>query len=300
MAIAPTERVVLGRLHAHLSDTPQVRVAVLTSSRARPGAPVDQLSDYDVILGLTDLAIVSDAWLAGIGEPLIVIRDPGDGLGLSCMVLFADGAKIDFTLTPVAALAALAAAPALPDELNRGYRILLDRDEVTAAWPPVTGTGYLPHPPTEQEFRGIVDEVWFCASYVAKYLWRQEFLPARVIFDQEIKYLLLLKLFGWRIGLDTGWTARSGFFGRGMHRLLPAPVWSEFRATYTGPEPAASWAALWRLLALFSQVARGVARDLGFVYPETLEATMRRYLHRIEKLPPPDVRSPGGIAPASK
>ena len=50
---------------------------MLTSLRAVPGAPVDLLSDYDVALIVADpdeLMAATD-WFAGIGQPLLTVRD---------------------------------------------------------------------------------------------------------------------------------------------------------------------------------------------------------------------------------
>jgi hypothetical protein len=92
-----------------------VRAMVLTSSRAVPGAPVDVLSDYDVILILKDIRpfFESRAWLEDFGRVLALYRDPillDDGLEKSGYVVQYDGIlKIDFTLWSVEMMARVAA-----------------------------------------------------------------------------------------------------------------------------------------------------------------------------------------------
>jgi hypothetical protein len=55
-----------------------IRCMLLTSSRANPYAPVDALSDYDVLLGVTDVrAYHTDrSYLNELGEVLVVYHDP--------------------------------------------------------------------------------------------------------------------------------------------------------------------------------------------------------------------------------
>lgn len=48
------ERPVLAKLANWGEENSLIRAFILTSSRARPGAPVDIFSDYDVILVVTD------------------------------------------------------------------------------------------------------------------------------------------------------------------------------------------------------------------------------------------------------
>jgi hypothetical protein len=54
MRALPTEAEVLTKLVAWADAVRAVRALLLTSSRARPGGPVDALSDYDLILAVTD------------------------------------------------------------------------------------------------------------------------------------------------------------------------------------------------------------------------------------------------------
>ena len=55
-----------------------MQALILTSSRTIPGAPVDLLSDYDVILAVDDVRpfYESRAWLDDFGPFLVLYRDP--------------------------------------------------------------------------------------------------------------------------------------------------------------------------------------------------------------------------------
>lgn len=111
--------------------------AILTSTRAVATASIDKFSDVDVILALTEIGPLSDhrLWLTDFGEVLAAWRDT-DALQSdpprTCRVTqYADGSKIDFTLWPVALLRQVAQSGALPDQLDVGYRVLVDKDGLT-------------------------------------------------------------------------------------------------------------------------------------------------------------------------
>jgi aminoglycoside 6-adenylyltransferase len=98
-----TDRV-LDALVAWGERTPEIRAMVLTSSRARPEGPVDELSDYDVILAVTDPGRFAHGdleWQAVIGTPLVRWGDEKDLLGHATLfrgVVYDDHVKVDFTV----------------------------------------------------------------------------------------------------------------------------------------------------------------------------------------------------------
>ena len=92
-------------------------------------------------------------WLGDFGTVLVMYRDPiqiDGGLKKSANVTqFENGLKIDFTLWPVELMRRIASAPELPDEFDAGYRVLLDKDNLTAGLKPATLKAYMPAPPDE-------------------------------------------------------------------------------------------------------------------------------------------------------
>ncbi len=125
---------ILNRLVRWGEAEPLVRAMILTSSRAVPGAPVDEFSDYDVILVLDDIRpFYEDAgWMVAFGQVLANYRDPlirdGDHLRSAYVTQFDSGLKIDFTLLPSGLLRDIASSETLPPEFDAGYAILLDKD----------------------------------------------------------------------------------------------------------------------------------------------------------------------------
>jgi hypothetical protein len=136
----PGETAVLARLLAWAEAEPAIRAVLLTSSRARPEPGVDALSDYDVILAVTDpeAFLKDEAWKAAYGPPLLGWGDQTVEAGLTTYfrgVVYADFVKVDYTFWPLALLAHITASGVLTDELEAGYRVLLDKDAHTGTAP---------------------------------------------------------------------------------------------------------------------------------------------------------------------
>jgi len=143
-----------------------IRAVLLTSTRAIPDAPIDALSDYDVILIVQDLYpfVANRAWLEDFGDTLIVYWDPiqpDPVFGIEqCgnVTQYADGLKIDFSLWPVALFQQIASASALPAELDAGYRVLIDKDHLTTTLRSPTFAAYVPQPPTLTTYQTLIND----------------------------------------------------------------------------------------------------------------------------------------------
>jgi aminoglycoside 6-adenylyltransferase len=291
MKTATDEAAVLSRLLATVGQHEPVRAIWITSTRANPQARRDTLSDYDIVLFVPDIRpfMKYDAWFRSFGEPLLRVRDSEQVFGVrkhNCMILYSDGTKIDFSIWPLAAFKRMREKGALPDEFDVGYRVLLDKDGLSQGMPSPTYTAHIPRKPSEQEYRSLIEEFWFCATYVAKYLWRGEFIPSKVILDYEIKYLIVRRMLIWRIEIDRDWSFKPGFFGRGLEQPTDPDVWAQLEATYVGPGDEDNWRALFDSIALFRRLAVEVADNLGFTYPHDLDARLTDYLDQIKQLPP--------------
>jgi aminoglycoside 6-adenylyltransferase len=150
-----------------------VRAVILTSSRAIPNAPVDLFSDYDVILVLRTIEPFHGdrSWLEVFGPVLAVYRDPlidEDGLVRSAFVVqYENGLKIDFKLWPVELLKTIPNNKRLTTEFDAGYKILLDKDQLTTNLIPPTYLGYIPTPPSEAHYLELLEGFFLDTTYVA-------------------------------------------------------------------------------------------------------------------------------------
>lgn len=277
---------VLRRLVRWADRKDPVRAVLLTSTRARPHAPVDALSDYDAVLVVEEiLPFFEDrSWLGDFGEVLVaywdgIEPDPDFGLGQTGNVVqYADGLKIDFRLWPVELLQRIAVAPKLPDELDAGYAVLLDKDGLAAGLRPPTHMAYVPDRPDEEAFLTWVNDFFSDAPNVAKCLLRDELFPAKWNLDYDMKHVYLRRMLEWRMECDRGWSEPTDGLGKGLKKQLPPEIWEELEGTYVGAGPEENWEALLRTMALFRRVGLEVADDLGYAYPLDLDERVAAYV----------------------
>jgi aminoglycoside 6-adenylyltransferase len=293
----PAEDAVVRRVIAWADAQEAVRAVLLTSTRARPDARVDRFSDYDVILVVRAVTpwLTDHAWVTAFGEVLVAYWDPvpadpdaDDAPYIGSVIQYADGLKIDFTLWTVARLHQIRAAPEPWPELDAGYRVLRDKDGITAGLPAPTYRAYIPVPPSAAAFQQWVEEFFSDAPYVAKCLWRAELLPAKWALDFDMKHVYLRPVLEWWVACAQGWTVPVGVLGRGLPGRLPPDLRAALAATYVGAGLADNWAALFATLALFGRVARAVAACLGYAYPEALDARVTAFVRAMQATPRPD------------
>jgi aminoglycoside 6-adenylyltransferase len=286
----PEEKEVVDRLVAWGVAHPLIRAMILTSSRSRPDGPVDLLSDYDLILAVNDVEgfVTDDAWISDYGKPMVRWGDQSELHGLVTYffgLIYQDYVKVDYSIWPVNLLERVAASGSLPDQLDVGYQVLLDKDRRTTGWKQASYQAHIPTKPTEAEYLALVEEFWWVATYIAKSLWRDDLVFAKWVLDQDLKLEAMRRMLEWRIEIDHNWSIKPGVHGRGLKQLLPPKIWSEFSATYVPLGASETWAALDRVIALFRKVATDVGNALGYAYPQEVDDMVTTYLVAIRKMP---------------
>jgi aminoglycoside 6-adenylyltransferase len=250
---------------AHRRD--DLRAVVLTGSHARGQA--DALSDLDIELFTTDRARYERRdWTAEI-RPVWVQLGFGPTEERPYVVrltVFEGGEKVDFSVGSIAVLQSLVEAGELSDLYERGYRVLVDKDGIAAKLPAAGGSPPPAEVPTEADFEAVVEEFWFEAWHIPKYLERGELWVVKLR-DWTMKGLLLRMLEWegltrdvdvWHIGIQLEHWAAPGAWGN-LHRAF-----GHFDAED-------SRRALLETTALFVEVSRTVATRLSFRYPSELE-----------------------------
>lgn len=283
---------VINKLIRWAEQRDSIRAMLLTSTRAVPNAPRDNLSDYDVILVVENIhPFFEDRnWIADFGEVLVTYWDPihldpdHNIEKVANVIQFEDGLKIDFTLWPVELLGKIIQAPRLQAELDAGYRVLLDKDHLTDEMPPPTYTAYIPTRPTNEEYHKAIEDFFSDAPYVAKCLLRGELLPVKWALDYDMKHIFLRLVLEWRIEITHDWSIPVGALGKGLKKRLPFEIWSKLEETYAGAGIADNWKALFKTMALFRQVATEVGEALGYVYPQDLDERVVAYVQQMQSL----------------
>lgn len=269
-----------------------VRAMLLTSTRAVPNAKVDFLSDYDVILIVKDIHPFYEdrSWLENFGEVLVVYwdpiyPDPEHGIEKTANVTqYADGLKIDFTLWPVALFQKIVQAAALQAELDAGYRVLLDKDNLTRGMKPPTHRAYIPTRPTNKVYQLLINDFFTDVPYMGKCLLRGELLPAKWCLDYDMKHVHLRPMLEWCAGVEHNWSAPTGSLGKGLKKLLPPATWSRLEDTYAGAGTQENWEALFRTITLFREVAIEVGKALGYEYPLELDQRVTAFVQRMQEM----------------
>ncbi len=282
---------VIAKLIQWAEQKDSIRAMLLTSTRAVPNAPVDELSDYDVVLVAEDIHPFHEerSWLKDFGEVLVtywdpIYPDPQYGLEkFGNVIQYADGLKIDFTLWPLALLEKIVQSPVLPAEMEAGYRILLDKDNLTKGIKSPTYTAYIPVPPTKEAYQKAIEEFFSDPPYVAKCLLRGELLPAKWCLDYDMKHVYLRPMLEWLMGLHHNWSLPTGSLGKGLKKKLPSKIWSQLEASYAGADTADNWESLFRTMALFRQVAMEVGKGLGYDYPLDLDERVTAFVKDMQQ-----------------
>lgn len=267
-----------------------VRAMLLTSTRTSPNARVDLFSDYDVILVVSDIHpfFADRGWLEDFGRVLVVYRDPIRlvyGVGkFAYITQYESGLKIDFTLWPVEMVPQIVARPQLPDDLDVGYTILMDKDGLTSGLQPPTYAAHIPNPPSREEYETRIEVFFHEATYVAKHLWRDDLLAAKYNLDYAMKLVKLRQMLEWRMEIDHGWSVKPGAYGKGLKRYLAPETWQELESTYVGTATEENWDALFKTIDLYRRVAIEVGDHLGYEYPHELDQRAVAYLKKVQNL----------------
>jgi len=280
-----SEKTVLQELLNWGQEQENIRAVVMTSSRANPDATLDIFTDYDIELIVTNLQDFrsNDQWISHFGDVLANIKEMN---ATSCtqLVLYSDGVRIDFSIYTISEFLRVTNQSSIPEHWNIGYKILLDKDEVTQMLPLPTHTHYNISPPTEKEFTGVVKDFWWDTTYVAKSLWRDEIYFAKYAFDSLIHCNYLRKMIEWYIGLNNNWAVNPNKYGRWFKRYLDTETWERIENSFADSNVEKNWKALFATTDLFRRLATEIANQLNFGYDNNLDRNITGYLTKIQRL----------------
>ena len=265
-----------------------VRVVILTGSRAALNAGIDLFSDYDIEIAVTDTGsfLGNEEWLLAFGKPLAIIRIDEDFT--MRMVIYKDYIRIDFRIYSVKDFIQRNIQAMLPQHLNNGYKILLDKDQITQDLQSPAYNAYVISKPSKEAFSAIVADFLWDTTYVAKSLWRDELFYAKYMFDNIIRTSYLEKIIEWYISMQHNWQISTNKHGRFFKYYLDAETFRELKDTFAGSEREDSWNALFATLNLFRRLAMIIAAELNYLYPKTMDTEITAYLNKIKTV---DIRA---------
>ncbi len=138
--------------------------------------------------------------------------------------------------------------------------------------------------PIRDEYEVLVNEFWWNAHYVPKYLRRDELPFAASMLGQAVRDEYLHTVLEWAIGLQNDWSVNTGVRGRYFKRYLDAQTWREYESTFAGAAIEEQWEAFFNAVALFRRIAKLVGDSLGYPYPGTVDREMTEYYRWIRSI----------------
>jgi aminoglycoside 6-adenylyltransferase len=261
----------LSQIVAWATRETNVRRLILVGSRARVECP-DDLADIDVQVyaETSDPYTSDDTWLTTIAAPWLCVRDEyidGDVTVPTRLVIFESGVKVDFAFYP---------ARVMSEGVRTGlpHRILLDKDRGDRCAAATASRPIPPALPDELEFRQLVEEFWFEAYHVAKYLTRDELWLAKSR-DQATKRFLW-RMIEWHEQIARGHAPDP--CGEGRRASVSEDTWAALDATFSGFGRDESWSAMLATTRLFQRLSAEIAATLGFTYPGETVSNMSQLI----------------------
>lgn len=266
-----------------VEQQPNIRAALLTSSLTNPNAPVDQFSDLDIELVLSNYEefLKDDSWISNFGNIITTIvegEEPFDGRCSSRMVLYEDYSKIDFLLFSVDKFKEEAAKETLHEDWDIGYRVLVDKDGLTSAMPLPGYKAFTIERPTEEKFQWVLNNYWWDMTYVAKCLAREELYYAKFMSEYVMRFEHQQVLLEWYIGSANNWAVTTNKYGRLFKKFLPPEIWQLATNTFAAADLEDNWRALYAYADMGRQIGKELAARLGYSYPEELDRKIMGYI----------------------
>ena len=257
---------IITRLLSFGRDSSNVQALVMTGSRARRDDSVDQWSDYDIELICNDPRALEtdDAWIHELGEVWVYLCLRQDRGYATRLVFYEGGVKIDFTLADRQRISQMA-SEGLDALFQRGYDVLLDKHSITRDLPTATGRPPRRSRPAEADFVAAVEEFWFEAAHIPKYLARRE--PWVVKFRDWTMKEQLLKLLEWNAILKGEGAADVWQIGSQMQSWVEDRTWQELRGVFARFDEDDSRRSLLATVELFQRLQQEVAAKGGFRIP---------------------------------
>lgn len=273
---------VLKKLKDWAESMESVQALVLTSSRATSSAaPVDQFSDYDVAVYVNSMTdFKNDNWLNRFGE--VLVRWPQkpqttfDKNWLTRLVMFENRIRIDFQITTNTGIP--------PSDFDLGYQVLVDKVGFTKDFPDSTRTQHLVGKPTKEEFLTLINDFFWDATYVAKYLWRNDLFYAKFMFDSSLRFDYFEKMVEWYLASQNDWKLTTNVHGRYFTKYLDQQTWEQIKQTFAGADIEENWQAFFKMVQIFTNLAKQISQQLEYEYPLEQEKKMVEYYEESKSL----------------
>ena len=269
-----------------------VRALILTGSRARGDGRADEFSDLDIeiIADRPETLTSDDAWFRSFGRVWVHLPTIIAPRHETRLVFYEGGTKVDFSLCGRQRIGALVGAQKLDGLYERGYRVLVDKDGLTSALPAASGAFPAKGLPGQAEFTAVVEEFWFEAAHIPRYLLRGELWVVK--FRDWTMKQQLLRMIEWHAIARREQPVDVWHIGTHMAEWVDAETLRELRAVFSAFDARSSWDGLMATAALFRRLAIETTAAIGLRYPVEADRGVSGYLasfhERIDALPDSD------------
>ncbi len=262
----------------------EIRALILTSTRAGAG-PTDAYSDWDtmVITDNPEPYLASADWMKDI-YPVWVYQKESftyDTYTIPTrLIIFKGNLKVDFSFWSTPLLKSFA-KNGLSNDMDMGYMVLMDKDQLTANLPQPSKKGFVEPKPDRDTFLTLIYDFWFEVLGVAKYLKRNDVFYGKRI-DNSVVKDLLLKMVIWNIQVKKNWQAKTHALGKKMNTWLDTETIDQLGKTHSGFNLEESWGSLFATIEYFRKQAKETASELGYTYPEETDNNISEYIKTLK------------------
>ncbi len=259
-----------------------IDVVLLTGSNANSNVQTDILSDYDIELYVNDVDFFfkNDNWNENFGEVLIkwplFPESTFDKNWITRLIQYKNGDRIDFQIASSKKIE--------PIDLDIGYKVLIDKINITKDLKEPTYLNKNIKKPAEEEFKILINDFWWDSLYVAKNLWRDELYYTKFMLDNVLRFNFLQKIIEWYIGLHNNWSVNTGKYGRFFKKYLDKQIWDELENTFSGSNINDNWEAFLNMTSLFRKLSFEISEKLGFQYSNEIDKNVSEYILKIKNL----------------
>ncbi|CDM91096.1 aminoglycoside 6-adenylyltransferase [Xenorhabdus bovienii] len=250
-----------------------VQALIQTGSLARKDNSSDDLSDIDIEIIVSDpkSLMKDDQWMHEFGELITVLRlDPDEHQAWATrLAIYNNGVKIDFTLAGIDRIHHMAESGILDELYERGYRVLFDIMSITQVLPVSTYGFPVRQLPSQYEFKTSVEEFWFEAFHIPKYLSRGELWLIKFR-DNTMKELLMCML-EWHALARNNESIDLWHNGLHLKEWTDSQTWTELQNTFGRFDTSDALRAFEATTQLYGRLGREVAQIIGFDYPQECE-----------------------------
>lgn len=249
-----------------------IRTAIVVGSRARTKNPADEWSDLDLVIFTrnTNKYISTIKWIEKIGDYWITfVEDTAVGGSKERRVLFEDGLDVDFSFFPVQFFKDLNESSEIQTILNRGIRVLFDKDDlfndISKSLKDFSDlhSSFLP---SKEEFNNLINDFWYHAVWSSKKLLRGELWVAKSCVDDYMKSQLL-RVAEWYSKVNKGRDCDTWHTGRYFDKWADDRIKEDIKNCFAHYNRCDIERALYKTINLFRWVTVDISEKLGYKYP---------------------------------